>query len=200
MRRLTALLLLAILTGCNFLQKWSAWRYSSDGLETVPHWNLPSLDPALSRFRVGEVYVHAFLRAHDETTQRGSSPYKLHVVCYAPARTASSVTFHAVEVFSLLDSTSYFIVPIEVDQRGQKVRSLSFPYAENFVPLSSSSASWASLDTDSNLGLRPEKNEEVRIRILVEITGASGNEKGWITYQFKPRLEKGRVGYVGPGA
>lgn len=199
MRHLAALLVFAMLAGCNVPLKWSAWRYKSDGLQDVPHWNLPIQKPEAARFSIRDVYVHAFLKAHDETTQSGSSPYQLYVVCYAPGHPTAAVTFRDIEVASELDSTIYHVTPIEVDRRGLKVKSLAFPYSEDFTRLSAA-ASWASLVTDSTLALRPEKNEIVKVRILVEVTGVNGNMRDWITYRFSPRLEQGEVGYIGPGS
>jgi len=142
--------------------------------------------------------VHAHLKAHNETTQGGDSPYKLHVVCYAPKETVSTVVFHSVEVASELDSRTYPVTPIEVDRRGLKVKKLSFPYSEDFKAFYAN-ASTASLVTDDTLALRPEENETVRIRILIEIISSKKNAKRWITYHFRPHLETGEIGYIGPG-
>ena len=198
-RPLALLITVVTLAGCYVPLKWHAWRYKGDGLQVVPHWDLPIDDPNVTRFTVGDVYVHAFLKAHNETTQRGSSPYQLYVVCYVPGHPTATVTFHDVEVLSELDSTAFRVVPIEVDQRGLKVKSLAFPYSEDFTRLSAT-ASWVSLVTDSTLALRPEKDENVRIRILVEVAGPNGSAQSWITYRFSPHLEEGEVGYIGPGA
>ncbi len=188
-----------MLVGCHVPLKWHAWRYKSDGLQDIPHWDLPFKNPDVARFTVGDVYVHAFLKAHNQTTQSGSPPYQLYVVCYVHGDPTATVTIHDVEVTSELDSTLYHVVPIEVDRRGLKVKSTTFPYSKDFMRLSAST-SWMSLVTDSTLALRPERNEEVSVRILVEVLGVNGATKGWITYRFSPRLEEGEVGYIGRGA
>ena len=194
MYRLFGLILLVSLAGCYVPLKWKAWRYDSDGLVTVPHWDLPFTDDSAARFTVGDMYVHAFLKAHDETTQGGGSPYQLIVVCYVPLGRASGVTFHSVEIVSSLDSRTWSRRPIEVDRRGEKIRSAGYPYTREFVAISKTAAS-ASMRTDADLPLRPHLGESVTVRIAV----STGTSDGLVTYHFRPRLEEGHVGYIGPG-
>ena len=177
---------------------WSAWKYEQvTKFEGYPSpWNLPSPSKHPDLYIDG-AFVHVFLRAHDETTNSGSSPFMLIANVTTKNSEHESVIFHSI---SVSDSTNrkYLVQPISVNKAAKKTGDLIFPVTKkleafNYLKPSPEIKKYThtSIWTDDSLELKPDLGHKVTVTIELEIQRKMSAQRKIIVYEFIPYEEGG---------
>ena len=191
-----------VLTSC-YPAPWTAWKYKS--VPQFPNysdpWNLPNQDE-YSNLYIDGAFVHVFFKAHDETTNSGSSPYRIfaNVTTYNPLH--KDVIFHSIKI-SDSEKNSYFAQPIVVNIAAKKINDLKFPVLSEFKGVQysnqspgSNSFTRATLWTDSTIKLKPKLGHEVTVTIDVEVKRAGKSTRDTVTYRFMPHRSGGLLQWI----
>ena len=197
------LIILSVLTislaGWYFPFKWDAWRYEGSGVDYVSSpYDTPSKDGKYEKLFVGDVYVHSFLKAHNETTQGGDPPYQMIITFWRLGEEQASVRVHDVKVISSIDSKVYEFVPIECDARGKKTQELRFPVQVDLElkKYGTKSFVWNGLHSDYTIDSKPETGEKLTAFLDIEIISTSKKKRSVVKYEFTPKYEEGVMGYI----
>jgi len=198
--QITALISAAALTSsCCLPIPWSAWRYETEQYTQFPS---PHILPSIkthSGLYVKDVFIFVWLRAHNETTNSGKSPFQIFVNATATTPTQREVTFHSVSVTDGEGLTQTFS-PITTNSKGEKTSSIPFPvsmelesiqyYAEP-SKIKGKNRKRATLRSDTTFSLAPKNKSNLAVTIDVEVTEDERSERKNVVYEFRPVKESG---------
>ncbi len=187
------------LSSCCVPAPWKAWRYEHRYKFDYPApWNLPSIEKFKALY-VDGAFVNIRVMAHDETTNSGSPPYQLIIPILTNKNEHQSVTFHSIVISSSLGD-SHVVTPITVNKAAEKVGNLIFPvnlkfklFANSVINPSPIAKEYyhAALWSDVNLELIPDKGEEIKISIDIEVHKPESSKRKVVEYEFYPCKDSG---------
>lgn len=188
------------ISGCCVPIPWNAWTYEHQAnFSNYPSpWNLPDLQE-FEELYIDGVFIYIQVRAHDETTTNGSSPFYIIVNSTSNNPEHESITFHSIKIGSS-QNLNHLPRPVEVNNAAKISKYLEFPVAKQFEFHSESVVNptpsiegikTASLWTDENLEFAPIDGEVITISIDVEVLGSNSAYRKIIEYEFFPHHESG---------
>ncbi|WP_045859785.1 hypothetical protein [Teredinibacter purpureus] len=186
------------ISGCCAPIPWSAWNYETtfefDGYPSP--WNMPDVEQ-FSGLYVDGVFMNIFVKAHNETTNSGSSPYRIIITATENTIENKSIVFHSVKVTDS-QGGKYNFQPITIDNAAKKTGEVDFPVARTLDPIKYHNPSpavkksrRASLWSDDNIRLGPDNGSVLIVTLDVEVIRADGNERKIVNFKFMPNRESG---------
>ena len=146
-----------------------------------------------NHFYINNGSVKVFIRAHDETTESGSPPYRVHVTTYGEYEYHDLMIVHSITAYGE-SGTEFDLYPVSriVEKGKWIITKPTFPIEKTFEKGNEKlNWAWAGIQTDDTIDPKIQEDEIINIIVDLEVITTEQNERKKIECSFEPKRKKG---------
>lgn len=190
------LLCLTLLLGLSGCLPWP-WTKTEYAAREVAHFtvhDLPDPQGPHGYLWVNQAFVKTVVKAHDQTSESGSAPYRVNLSVYGQHARHTELLVHQISAKNGSGQV-FTLTPIQqTHHKGQtQTERLAWPVKVPFKSMSEPPKdwSWASLSTEAEIYPAPPNNPELQIEVELTVADRSAQARKTLSYTFVPQIQQG---------